>query len=88
MPSCGALETSYAVAEIVASQIKSHTITETAILPVCQQIVRIMFGEDAVSELNKIPLSDNTIGRRIQDMSGNMKSNIKLKILKHELFAL
>ena len=67
---------------------KSHTIAKTVILPACQQIVRIMFGEDAVSELNKIPLSDNTISRRIQDMSGNIECNIKSKILKHELFAL
>ena len=83
-----AQEASYAVAEIVASKMKSHTIAKTIILPACQQIVRIMFGEDAVSELNKIPLSDNTISRRIQDMSGNIECNIKSKILKHELFAL
>ena len=67
---------------------KSHTIAETVILPACQQIVRIMFGEDAVSELNKIPLFDNTISRRIQDMSGNIECNIKSKILQYELFAL
>ena len=42
-----AQEASYAVAEIVASKIKSHTIAETVILPACQQILRIMFGEDA-----------------------------------------
>ena len=82
-----AQEASYAVAEIVASKMKSHTIAETVILPACQQIVRIMF-EDAVSELNKIPLSDNTISRRIQNMSKNIECNIKSKILKHELFAL
>ena len=83
-----AQEASYAVAEVRASKIKSHTIAETVILPACEQIVRIMFGEDAVSELNKIPLSDNTISRRIQDMSGNIECNIKSKLLKHELFAL
>ncbi|CAI9743051.1 Hypothetical predicted protein [Octopus vulgaris] len=60
-------EASYAVAEIVARKMKSHTIAETVILPACQEMVRIKLGEDAVSELNKIPLSDN-----IQDMSGDI----------------
>ncbi|XP_029651281.1 zinc finger BED domain-containing protein 5-like [Octopus sinensis] len=78
-------EASYAVAEIVARKMKSHTIAETVILPACQEIVRIMFGEDAVSELNKIPLSINIISRR---MSGDIECNIKSKILKHKLFAL
>ena len=83
-----AQEASYAVAEIVASKMKFHIIAETVILPACQQIVRIMFEEDAVSELNKIPLSDDTISRRIQDMLGNIECNIKSKLLKYELFAL
>ena len=47
-----------------------------------------MFGEDAVSELNKIPLYDNTISRPIRGMLGNIDCKIKSKILKHELFSL
>ena len=83
-----AQEASYAVAEIVASKMKSHTIAKIVILPACQQIVRIVFREDAVSELNKISLSDNIISRRIQDMTGNIECNIKSKLFKYELFAL
>ena len=81
-------EASYAVAEIVARKMKSHTIAESVILPACQEIVRIMFGEDAVSEVKKIPLSDNTISRRIQDLSGDIECNLKSEILKHNLFTL
>ena len=83
-----AQEASYAVVEIVASKMKSHTIAESVILPACKLIVKIIFGEDTVSELSKIPVSDNTISRRIEDMSENIECNIKSKILKHELFAL
>ena len=73
------------MAEIVAKKMKSHTIAETAILPACQEMVRIMFGEGTVSEVNEIPLSDNTISRHIQEMSGNIECNIKSKIVKHGL---
>ena len=83
-----AQEASYAVSKIVASEMKSRIIAESVILPACQQIVRIMFGEEAVSELSKIPLSDNTISRYIHDMSENIECNMKSKILKHKLFAL
>ena len=81
-------EANYAVSEIVASKMESHTIAESEISPAYQQIVRIMFGEEAVSELSKIPLSINTISRRIHDMPENIECNIKSKILKHKLFAL
>ena len=72
-----AQEASYAVAEIVARKMKSHTIAESVILPACQEMVRMMFGEEAGSEVNKIPLSDNIARRRVQDMSGEIECNIK-----------
>ena len=84
-----AQEASYAVSEIVASKMKSHTIAESVILPAnSQQTVKIIFGEEAVSELIKIPLSDSTLSRRIHGMTENIECNIKSKILKHKLLAL
>ena len=38
-------EASYAVAENVAKKMQSRTIAETVYLPVCQEMVRIMFGK-------------------------------------------
>ena len=77
------------MSEIVASKAKSHTSAESVILPAnSQQIVKIMFGEEAVSELIKIPLSDSTLSRRIHGMTENIECNIKSKILKHKLLAL
>ncbi len=40
---------------------KSHTIAENLIVPACKIIVRTMLGEEAESELSKVPVSDNTI---------------------------
>lgn len=40
----------YAVAEIVAKKIKSHTIAESVILPACCKFINIMFGENYEKE--------------------------------------
>ena len=71
---------SYLVAELVAKQMKAHTIAESLILPACQAIVQTMFGAEAEKEINKIPLSDNTISRRITDMSDEIEANVTEKL--------
>ena len=82
-----AQEASYLVAELVAKKMKSHTIAESLIMPACIIIVRTMLGEEAESELSKVPVSDNTISRRVDDLSNNI-SGILSKILQNNNFAL
>jgi len=60
-------EASYVVAELVAKTMKPHTIGEQLILPACREIIKYFL--EAEQEILKIPLSDNTISRRINDMS-------------------
>ncbi len=67
-----AQEASYLVAELVAKKMKSRTIAESLIMPACKIIVRTMLGEEAESELSKVPVSDNTISRRVDDLSNNI----------------
>ncbi len=75
-------EASYLVAELAAKKMKSHTIAESLIMPACKIIVRTMLGEEAESELSKVPVSDNTINRRVNDLSNNI-SDILSEILKN-----
>ena len=48
---------------------KSYTIAETLVLPAAIDMVKIMFGEPYAKQLRQIPLADNTVGRRINDIS-------------------
>ena len=83
-----AQEASYAVADIVAKKMKSHTIAESVILPACCKIVNIMFGEKYEQEVLKIPVSDNTISRRISDMSQDVESQVIASIKEAKCFAI
>ncbi|KAM4808386.1 zinc finger BED domain-containing protein 5-like [Rhinophrynus dorsalis] len=72
-----AQKASYLVAQIIAKNKDPHTIAETTIKESCCAIVRTMFGPEFEIEDKKIPLADNTIGRRIQDMSDDIKLQMK-----------
>ncbi len=75
------------MAELVAKKMKSHTIAEILIMPACKIIVGAMLGEEAESELSKVPVSDNTISRRVDNLSNNI-SGIFSETLQNNNFAL
>ncbi len=74
------------MAELVAKKIKSHTIAESLIMPACKITVKAMLGEEAESELSRVPVSDKTNSRRVDDLSNI--SGILSAILQNNNFAL
>jgi hypothetical protein len=66
---------------------KSHTTAESLIMPACKIIVRTMVGKEAESEIDKVPVSDNTVSRRVDDMSQEVE-DVLFEILKSTNFAL
>ena len=83
-----ALRASYLVSMRIAKEKKPHTIAEKLILPCCKDIVNSMFGEESAKKLNVIPLSDNTVQRRISDISDDIKDQVINEIKEAETFAI
>ena len=50
---------------------KKHTIAEKPILPALKKCAGVM-GPEAANALSKVPSSDNTVKRRIDDMSDDI----------------
>ena len=72
---------SYEVAGIIALEPKSQVLAESAILPAYKGMVKIMVGGKAEQDISKIPLSHNTIQRRILYLSDNTEETVVSKIV-------
>ena len=83
-----ALEASFKVAELIAKKKKPHTLGEEIIGPACKVIVSTILGEGAANQISKVPLSNNTIRRRISEMSCNINEQVTEKIKTYRTFAL
>ena len=66
-----AVYASYIASYEIAKQKKAHTIGEKFILPVMKKVVKIMIGEKESEKLNALSLSNNSVKRQIEDMSGD-----------------
>ena len=71
---------SYLIAKIVAQQSKPHTVAEKLIMPACIAIVKTTLGNDAADMVSKVPVSDNTVSRRIDSMSEDIDILINMVI--------
>ena len=71
---------SYEIALLVAEQGQPHTIAQSLILPGAKILVKRVFGEQAIAKLNAVSLSDNTIKRRIEEMSDDIADQILAEI--------
>jgi len=82
-----ATEASYIVSYKIAMAGEAHTIAEKLIKPCAIEMVRCMHDEKTAKEVSKIPLSNDTVTRRIKDLSEVVKTELFSR-LKSRKFAL
>ena len=65
---------------MIAKQCKLYTIGETLIKPCASKMVKIVLGEESKMKLQKIPLSNDIVQRRIVELSDNIKELVIAEI--------
>ena len=81
-------EASFVVSQVIAQGKQPHTVAENLVVPCCREIVGIILGENAAKEIQKIPLSNNTVSRRINDMAADILEQLRDKLLESKFFSL
>ena len=71
------LVASYKVAHLLDKRKKSHTDAESVIAPSASIIAETMLGSDPANTISKVSLSNNTISRRIEDLSLDVNDQIR-----------
>ena len=72
----GVVKASYEVSLFVDQNMKSHTIAEFLVLPAAKTLVRNLIGDEAAAKLDNVSLSNDTVKRRIQEMSGDIADQV------------
>lgn len=78
---------SFKVAYRIARCKKPHTIAEQLILPAALDMVSVMLDETSAAKLKTIPLSNDTVAKRICDISNDLEDQLVEK-LRDTRFAL
>ncbi|XP_060759506.1 zinc finger BED domain-containing protein 5-like [Neoarius graeffei] len=83
-----ALRASFLASYHIAGARKLHTIGEDLLLPATKDIVKEMLGEDAAKKIDAVPLSDNTVSRRISDMAEDVSTQLLEQVRASDYYAL
>jgi hypothetical protein len=70
-----AVKASYEVSMLIAKAGKPYTIAKELILPAAKGMVSAMVGEKAAKDLNLVALSNDTVKKRIDKISDNIKNS-------------
>ncbi|GBP17923.1 SCAN domain-containing protein 3 [Eumeta japonica] len=68
------LRASYNISLLIAKSGKPHTIGEQLILPAVEEVLKTVLHKSPFDVLKRIPLSNNTVKRRVDEMSSDIES--------------
>ncbi|GFX70450.1 SCAN domain-containing protein 3 [Trichonephila clavipes] len=68
------LQAPYNISLLIGKSGKSHTIGEELILPAIEEVLKTVIPESASDIIRRIPLSNNTVQRRIEELSQDVES--------------
>jgi len=83
-----AMYASYKISIRIALTDKHHTIGESLILPAIKDAVSVMFDDKSFKEVEKILLSNNTISRRIDEVSQWVENILIVRVKLSKWFSL
>lgn len=83
-----AIKSSFVVAYKVAKEKKPFTIAESFFKPTMIEVLKIMLGDSAAEKVDAIPLSNDTISRRIVDMSHDVQKQLCQQLKNADFFCL
>lgn len=83
-----ALQASFVVAHWIAKTGKAHTIGVRFFLPCAKEVVSVVLGQSAADLMGTIPLSNDTISRRIESMAEDVMCQVIAKVKQSQFFAI
>ena len=70
------LTASYKVAYLIVEQGKPHIIGETLVKPAAMHLAKVMLGKEAENKLSFVPLSNDVVKSRINDIGKDILSQV------------
>ncbi|CAH2008493.1 unnamed protein product [Acanthoscelides obtectus] len=68
------LRASYNISLLIGKSGKPHTIGEKLLLPAVEEVLKTVLHKPASDIIKRVPLSNNTVERRIDEMSSDIES--------------
>ncbi|CAL9683899.1 unnamed protein product [Knipowitschia caucasica] len=79
---------SYLVAQRIAKCKKPHTIGQQLLLPAAVDMCEVILGAEAANKLKVIPLSNDTVRRRIQELAADIEAQLLDRLRSCEQFSI